>query len=151
MSHFLVFWVFLSRVFCFAQTIECTRKHQINKQTKKIDGKIPWSFTCKLCGEDCVLQVPVIKVDFSLPMPPCPVQPNKRSHTLEYQLWKSSPSHGWVSTSFEGTITLSTKTINDGTSSSSRPGGLRRGTRGVGGPHATDTSLAKVSISASVL
>jgi hypothetical protein len=36
-------------------------------------GKVPWRFTCSMCGEDCEMKIPVIDFDFSFPMPPCPI------------------------------------------------------------------------------
>ena len=71
-----------------------------------IDNRIEYNFTCVVCGEDCVLEIPVIHFNYTFPMPDCPVKPKKRTHTLLYQLWKSSPTHGFITTSIQGTISI---------------------------------------------
>jgi hypothetical protein len=73
-----------------------------------IDGKLPWSFECPLCGQDCVLKVPVVDLTYTYKMPACPiVLPRaKESHTMTFSLWKDSPTHGWISTRLEGTVVV---------------------------------------------
>lgn len=41
----------------------------------KIDTIVPYNFRCHLCGEDCILKIPVIKRSIVIPMPKvCPVE-----------------------------------------------------------------------------
>ena len=93
-------------------------KHDYVVGNFTIDNRLPYTFTCNVCGEDCILKVPIIEFEYALPMPDCPVKPKKRSHTLLYQLWKTSPTHGFVTTSINGIVTImkSTKTTTTETS-----------------------------------
>jgi hypothetical protein len=88
-----------------------------------VDDKIPWSFTCKLCGEDCVLEVPVIQVTHVLKMPPCPVQPRERHHGIQYNLWERSPSGGLISTHIEGTVRVIQGSSSDDSGNGDGDGG----------------------------
>ena len=92
-------------------------KHDYVVGNFTIDNRLPYTFTCKVCGEDCILKVPIIDFEYTLSMPNCPVKPKRRSHTLFYQLWKSSPTHGFVTTSINGIVTIikstKTKTITE--------------------------------------
>jgi hypothetical protein len=58
----------------------------------KVDNKVNWRFNCAVCGEDCVFKMPVIDFKYSIPMPDCPVKPLTRAHTMDYDLWKKSPT-----------------------------------------------------------
>ena len=78
----------------------------IFSHSNQIDAKVPWSFQCPLCGQDCVLEVPVIKLTHTLKMPDCPITPKKRSHSLTYHLWRASPTNGWISVPFVGDVQI---------------------------------------------
>ena len=61
-----------------------------------VDNKVQWEFSCPLCGQDCVLKMPVLPLEYSLSMPSCSLQPEERTEIITYDLWKNSPSHGLV-------------------------------------------------------
>mmetsp|Transcript_15269 Transcript_15269/g.22510 ORF Transcript_15269/g.22510 Transcript_15269/m.22510 type:complete len:190 (-) Transcript_15269:85-654(-) len=69
----------------------------------KIDSFISYSFSCALCGEDCVLEVPVVKFKYIIPMPSCPVPAHNETTQIEYQLSKHSPTEG-ILTHLEGHV-----------------------------------------------
>ena len=70
---------------------------------------MPYSFTCALCGEDCVLTFPVVKFNYTIPMPACPVAPHETHKNIEYQLMGSSPTDG-IPTHIEGTVKITKDT-----------------------------------------
>ena len=73
-----------------------------------LDDKIPWKFNCVLCGQDCVLEVPVIDLKYKFPMPKCPIllPPTAKSYQRTFRFWKVSPTHGWITTKIEGHVTV---------------------------------------------
>lgn len=71
-----------------------------------LDRFLPWKFSCPLCGKDCELQFPILPLNYTIVMPPCPVPPHSVTHTLEHHLWEHSPTKGLVTTHLEGTVHL---------------------------------------------
>jgi hypothetical protein len=72
----------------------------------QIDRIIPYSFSCPLCGSDCVLTFPVVKFEYTIPLPPCPISaPHTVATDIEYQLDASSPTEG-IPTRLEGSVKI---------------------------------------------
>ncbi len=71
-----------------------------------LDRFLPWKFSCPLCGKDCELQFPILPLNYTIVMPPCPIPPHSVSHILEHHLWEHSPTEGVVTTHLEGTVHL---------------------------------------------
>ncbi|KAL3941002.1 MAG: hypothetical protein SGARI_000756, partial [Bacillariaceae sp.] len=67
-----------------------------------LEGHIPYTIDCALCGEPCKLEVPLIHFEYSLQMPDCPVDLSVHAQDFDFQLWKHSPTEGLVSVSVEG-------------------------------------------------
>jgi hypothetical protein len=67
-----------------------------------LEGHIPYRINCALCGQPCKIGLPIIHFEYSLHMPPCPVDLSNHSQDFHYQLWKHSPTEGMVSISVEG-------------------------------------------------
>ena len=74
-------------------------------QPLQIDSLIPYSFTCPLCGEDCVLSFPVVKFTYTIPLPPCPVPAHTVQTNIEYRLQPDSPTEG-IPTHVEGIVKI---------------------------------------------
>jgi len=71
-----------------------------------IDKFIPYKFRCALCGEDCVLEIPVIKHNESIPMEKCPISVHETNANVIYQMMDESPTHGKIATKVDGTVQL---------------------------------------------
>ena len=71
-----------------------------------LEGHIPYHLDCALCGQPCELKVPLIHFEYSLKMPPCPLDLTDHSQGFNYQLWKHSPTEGLLTVSVEGTATV---------------------------------------------
>lgn len=59
-----------------------------------VDHIVPYSFSCAVCGEDCVLKVPVANIEWSFPTPPCPINTDAIVDTIKEDLGKKSPTDG---------------------------------------------------------
>jgi hypothetical protein len=70
--------------------------------TMMLDNRVPYKLECPLCGQDCVLEIPVFKVHYTIPNPPCPVSLQNRSEDFEFQLWRASPTDGWLTIPVSG-------------------------------------------------
>jgi len=79
--------------------------------TFKIDRIIPYEFSCALCGSDCVLEVPVVNFNYTIPMPPCPVRSHQIVKHVEYGLRSESPTDG-IKTHVGGTVDLTKENGN---------------------------------------
>ena len=66
------------------------------KANLKVDHFIPFSFTCAVCGSDCVLKLPVPRLDlkWAFPTPDCPIDTNLIVDSFREDLGKSSPTDG---------------------------------------------------------
>jgi hypothetical protein len=71
-----------------------------------IDYVVPYEFSCLLCGEPCIFEIPVLDITRTLEMPPCPVGPYY-GNRLQEQLMTFSPTGG-IKTRLEGTVKLIT-------------------------------------------
>lgn len=74
----------------------------------KLAGWISYTFHCAVCGQDCVLQLPVFhhrNVTIAMPKT-CPIPADAVSETLTYQMWDESPTGGTVAVHFEGNLVL---------------------------------------------
>jgi frataxin-like iron-binding protein CyaY len=70
----------------------------------KLAGWISYKFQCAACEHDCVLQIPLIHRNLTLPTPKvCRV--TAASAKLNYQMWDQSPTNGNVAFHFEGSLT----------------------------------------------
>eukprot|EP00038_Savillea_parva_P007165 m.168266 g.168266 ORF g.168266 m.168266 type:complete len:169 (-) comp12934_c0_seq1:146-652(-) len=67
----------------------------------KVDGIIPFDVTCPACGGNCEFEVPIIKKQVNISLPPCPItsQVGSQHFTLP-----SDPLP--VKVSIEGTVSL---------------------------------------------
>jgi len=71
----------------------------------KFDDTLHYHFKCAMCGQDCNLQLPVIKANITIPMDEeCPVKDRPRTLHINKTLWKYSPSDGLITTKVEGTV-----------------------------------------------
>lgn len=70
----------------------------------EIDRLVPYSFACPLCDDPCILTIPVINVNYTIEMPPCPIGPDF-SHFVKETLREASPTDG-VRTHVEGTVQM---------------------------------------------
>ena len=57
----------------------------------KVDGLIPFSFSCPLCGANCTIKIPVVGKTVSFPLPPCPIASGALKKTLTVALPAKSP------------------------------------------------------------
>eukprot|EP00472_Partenskyella_glossopodia_P004945 CAMPEP_0197533086 /NCGR_PEP_ID=MMETSP1318-20131121/42208_1 /TAXON_ID=552666 /ORGANISM="Partenskyella glossopodia, Strain RCC365" /LENGTH=136 /DNA_ID=CAMNT_0043089857 /DNA_START=537 /DNA_END=947 /DNA_ORIENTATION=+ len=69
----------------------------------KIDGLIPFKFSCPMCGSNCTIKVPVVGKEESFAMPPCPIK-GKMTLTKSFQM--PSKSMVPIKTGAKGTTTL---------------------------------------------
>merc|ERR1712216_111540 len=68
----------------------------------KIDGFIPFSKKCAVCGTDCVITIPVVKKTITIHMPPCPIKAGPYNAGTSFKLPGSDPIP--VKTSISGTV-----------------------------------------------
>jgi len=52
----------------------------------KVDYFVNWEFECHVCGQDCVITVPIVDLEIPIQMPPCPLINNDIPPTLEIPL-----------------------------------------------------------------
>eukprot|EP01060_Flectonema_neradi_P038731 TRINITY_DN8232_c0_g1_i1.p1 TRINITY_DN8232_c0_g1~~TRINITY_DN8232_c0_g1_i1.p1 ORF type:complete len:194 (+),score=72.97 TRINITY_DN8232_c0_g1_i1:66-584(+) len=70
----------------------------------KIDGFVPFTASCPLCGANCSFTVPIVKKDVNVAMPPCPlVAAGTYKNSTVIALPTTSPIP--VKVSFKGTVT----------------------------------------------
>jgi hypothetical protein len=73
----------------------------------KVDRIIPYQFRCALCGEDCVLSIPVINLNYTIPMPKeCPIPIHTSTRHVVGQLWDDSPTKGIFPTRLDGSVQM---------------------------------------------
>ena len=77
----------------------------------KLDGIIPFTASCPLCGANCSLTIPIIKTPISFKMPDCPITAHSLANITSFTLPATSPVAGKVS--IAGTISAKN---TDGTS-----------------------------------
>lgn len=70
----------------------------------QIDRFVPYEFSCPICGDPCVLEIPVIMVNYTIDTPPCPVGPDF-SHFVKEPLNQVSPTAG-IRTHLAGSVQL---------------------------------------------
>ena len=79
-------------------TLQLGKKLDVNdvlKANLKVDHLVPYSFTCAVCGSDCVLKVPVVNnLQWSFPTPACPIDTDLIIDSFREDLGKSSPTDG---------------------------------------------------------
>ena len=71
----------------------------------QLDRFVHYKFKCPLCGQPCVLEIPVIKLTYTIETPPCPVEPHSVRHAVEHHLWSQSPDRG-IKNRLDGTIAV---------------------------------------------
>ena len=59
-----------------------------------VDYFVSWEVDCKICGEDCIMTVPVVKYDIHIPMPDCPMGTDDIPTMLELPVGDTSPFEG---------------------------------------------------------
>ena len=84
-------------------------KGDIFKGSFFIDKYVPFHFQCPVCGEDCIVQAPLVHLNWSIPMPPsCPIYVNQTDPPATYHLFAhlppTSPTKGILATSVNGTV-----------------------------------------------
>lgn len=72
----------------------------------KIDRFIPFAIKCQLCGADCGINIPQIKFQYTIEMPPCPLSVKEFAQHLDTQLSEESPTKGVVAISIEGELEI---------------------------------------------
>jgi len=40
----------------------------------KLDGFVPWDFTCPICGSTCSIKIPIVGKSFDIKLPACPIK-----------------------------------------------------------------------------
>jgi len=71
----------------------------------KVDYIVPWKFDCQVCGEDCVLSIPVVNAGTTIPGPDCPFANEAHTIGFELPLDNGSPVAG-IPTHFSGHVTV---------------------------------------------
>ena len=71
----------------------------------KIDHIVPYSFSCSVCGADCVLKVPVANIEWSFPTLPCPISTDVIVDTIKEDLGDKSPTDG-IPVHIEGSLQI---------------------------------------------
>jgi len=69
-----------------------------------IDGLIPFQFSCKVCGANCTITVPIIKEKVSIPAPPCPIKARTLKQSMSFSLPTAPPIK--MQAGFDGTVLL---------------------------------------------
>ena len=70
----------------------------------KVDGLIPFRFSCRVCGANCTIKIPVVGKTVTFALPPCPITGGLKK-TLTVALPAKSPIP--VKTSIKGSATAS--------------------------------------------
>ncbi|KAL7576341.1 hypothetical protein ACA910_018157 [Epithemia clementina (nom. ined.)] len=72
-----------------------------------LDGHISYSFKCKLCGEDCKLDIPIINAVITIPLEKsCPIPNANITRRMAYHMWHHSPTDGLITTKLEGKVVI---------------------------------------------
>mmetsp|Transcript_27992 Transcript_27992/g.60976 ORF Transcript_27992/g.60976 Transcript_27992/m.60976 type:complete len:230 (+) Transcript_27992:38-727(+) len=71
----------------------------------KIDHLVPYSFSCAVCGADCVLKIPVANIQWSFPTKPCPISTDMIVDTFTETLGDKSPTDG-IPVHIEGNLKI---------------------------------------------
>ena len=71
----------------------------------KIDHLVPYSFSCAVCGADCVLKIPVAQIEWSFPTKPCPISTDMIVDTIKENLGDKSPTDG-IPVHIEGNLQI---------------------------------------------
>lgn len=59
-----------------------------------VDYILTYNFACHICGEPCVLTIPVIEQEISFPAPPCPLTSDDAPNPIDVPLDETSPTKG---------------------------------------------------------
>ena len=70
------------------------QKGDVVKGSLWVDYIVPWHIECAVCGQDCVLKVPIVFYAVNIPMPPCPLGKKEIPSTLAIPVGDSSPFKG---------------------------------------------------------
>ena len=70
----------------------------------KLDGLIPFKFTCHVCGANCTVTVPIVKKTVTFQTGPCPIKATSITKQLPITLPSKSPVP--ISAGAKGTISL---------------------------------------------
>jgi len=69
----------------------------------KVDNLLPFKASCKACGANCTLTIPIIKKKVSFAMPDCPIKAAELKNVTSFTLPDKSPVP--ISASVKGTVT----------------------------------------------
>jgi len=70
----------------------------------KVDGILPFKFTCALCGADCTVTVPIVKKTITFSLPACPIKAGALKQSVVLPLPASSPVP--IKASADGKVTV---------------------------------------------
>lgn len=70
------------------------QKEDVVHASLKVDYFVSWKFDCKICGEDCVVTIPIANFDIHISMPPCPLGNADIPTLMQLPLGDSSPFEG---------------------------------------------------------
>lgn len=73
---------------------------------------LDWNFTCKICGEDCTLSLPITNEEFIIPMPSCPLDNQNVPRHVQVKLDDTSPSKG-IATRIHGHVYVGDATMDN--------------------------------------
>ena len=74
----------------------------------KLDGLIPFKFSCPACGGSCTITIPIVKKTVSFDLPACPIKAGPFKQSIPIVLPASSPVP--ISASFSATVTAADAT-----------------------------------------
>lgn len=69
----------------------------------RLDGFIPFSLSCPVCGGKCGFEIPIIGKRIDIPLPPCPIKAGKIGQPFTITLPEKCPTE--VLTTLAGTVT----------------------------------------------
>ena len=60
----------------------------------KVNYLIPYSFSCPVCGRDCVIRLPIRDLSWTFATPPCPIGPGDLVDGIVAPIGGKSPTDG---------------------------------------------------------
>merc|ERR1711939_939973 len=94
-------------------TLNTTLAADVNSGTiaidAKVDGFIPFSASCKVCGEPCTITIPVVKKTITIKLPDCPLKGGNHATTLSVTIPTTDPVP--IKVTAKGTVTITTDSV----------------------------------------
>ena len=78
----------------------------------KVDLLLDWEFTCKACGHDCILSLPMTDDELVIKMPACPLDNASVPRHLLMKLDDTSPTNG-ILTQIHGHVYVTDENMDD--------------------------------------